>query len=160
MDNVKRKSSSELSAILKDRSSPSQKRDLLRKIMYDCKEKVLNYKKKYRKLKKIDDSIDAINAFLTGSSITCTIMGMTIPPLLILSASLSGSSFIMSRVQDKYNLKRKYEQHKTTILQYGNLQREIMTVLTKNNLSSEDYHHYLQEVYDKISLIDDNSIII
>jgi hypothetical protein len=150
------KSSSDL--LLKN--SPKQKINILRKIMYDCKEKVEIYKKKYRKLKKIDDVIDVFTSFLTGSSITCTISGMTAPQLLIVSASLSGLAFIMSGVQDKYNLKRRYEQHKMSIQQYSNLIREIIAVLSKNNLTSEEYHNYITEIYDKISLIEDSSLII
>lgn len=154
----KKKSNSDL--LLLDNGSPTQKISLLRKIMNDCKHNVRIHRKKYKKLKKIDDILDGLSAFMTGTSITCTVMGMTLPPLLIVSASLSGSSFIMSRVQDKYNLKRRYETHKMSVLQYSNLQREILTVLTKNNLSSEEYHHYIQECYDKISIIEDNSLIV
>ena len=153
-------SSNELTSIINNGGSPRQKKDLLRKILNNCKDLIKKHTQKYRKLKKIDDVLDGSNAFLTGASITCTIMGMTLPPLLIASASLSGSSFIISRVQDKYNLKRRYESHKLSIQQYSNLQREILAVLTKNNLTSEEYHHYIQEVYDKISLIEDNSLII
>ena len=141
-------------------SSPKQKILIIRKIMGECKTKVKIHKKKYRKLKKIDDVIDATNALLTGASISCTIMGIGIPVLLIVSASLSGISFISSRVQDKYNLKQRYEQHKLSIHQYSNIIREITSVLTKNNLTSEEYHNYLTEIYDKISLIEDSSIII
>lgn len=149
-----------LSSDLLLENSPKQKINILRKIMYDCKEKVEIYKKKYRKLKKIDDIIDVSTSFLTGSSITCTVMGMTAPPLLIASASLSGLAFIMSGVQDKYNLKRRYEQLKMSIQQYSNLIREIIAVLSKNNLTSDEYHNYITEIYDKISLIEDSSLII
>lgn len=133
---------------------------LLKDVKKDLTTKINEYKKKYKKLKKYDDIIDASTSLLSASSISCTIIGMTLPPLLIVSASLSGISFIISRVQDKYNLKRRYEQHHLTINQYSNLVREIITVLTKNNLTSEQYHNYLTEVYDKISLIEDTSIVI
>ena len=132
----------------------------MRKIIDDCRKKVKNHKKKFKKLKKTDDILDGLNAFLTGGSISCTVIGMHIPPLLILSASLSGTAFIMSRVQDKYNLKRRYEQHKITIQQYQGLVREILSVMTKNNLTPEEYQNYVEEIYDKISLIEDTSIII
>jgi hypothetical protein len=141
-------------------NSPKPKIQLIRKVMSDCKAKVKIHKAKYRKLKKIDDLVDATNALLTGASISCTILGIGAPPLLIVSASLSGISFISSRVQDKYNLKQRYEQHKMSIHQYSNITREITSILTKNNLSSEEYHNYLTELYDKISLIEDGSIII
>lgn len=147
--------------ISKSHNTPkTNKINILRKIIDDCRKKVKLHKKKFKKLKKIDDVLDAMNAFLTGGSISCTVIGMQLPPLLIVSASLSGTAFIISRVQDKYNLKRRYEQHKITIQQYQGLVREILSVMTKNNLSAEEYQSYVEEIYDKISLIEDTSIII
>lgn len=147
--------------ISKSPNSPiTNKKKILRKIIDDCRRKVKLHKKKFKKLKKTDDVLDGMNAFLTGSSISCTVIGMQLPPLLIVSASLSGTAFIISRVQDKYNLKRRYEQHKITIQQYQGLVREILSVMTKNNLSREEYENYVEEIYDKISLIEDTSIIV
>jgi hypothetical protein len=132
---------------------------LLNSIKIECNDKIKDYTKRYKRMKKLDDVIDVSNTILNSSSISCTILGIGIPPLLVVSASLSGISFIMSQVQTKYNIKRKCEQHNTSINQYSNIVREIMTVLSKNNLSSEEYHIYIVEVYDKISLIEDSSLI-
>jgi len=133
---------------------------ILRQLRNDCIEKIAKYKKKFKKIKKIDDFIDMTTATLTGVSISLTITGMTLPPLLIASITTSGLAFIIDRVQDKYNFKSKYTQHNLTINQYNNLAREILAVLTKNNLSPEEYHSYIVEITDKISLIEDTAIII
>jgi len=148
-------------------NSPNSKSDeyhdkvkILRKLRKDCIDKIKIYKKKFKKLKRIDDAIDMMTATFTGVSISLTITGMTFPPLLIASATTSGFAFIIDRVQDKYNFKSKYTQHNLTINQYNNLAREILTVLTKNNLTPDEYHNYIVEITDKISLIEDTAIII
>jgi len=133
---------------------------VLRQLRKDCIQKIKKYKKKFKILKRIDDIIDMSTATLTGISISLTITGMTIPPLLIASATTSGVAFVIDRIQDKYNLKSKYTQHNLTINQYNNLSREILAVLTKNNLSPSEYHNYIVEITDKISLIEDTAIII
>ena len=131
---------------------------VLRDLKRDCLSEVDKYKKKYRKMKRIDDAIDATNAMLTGTSITMTVMGMSMPPLLIVSASLSGFAFISGRVQDKLNFKAKYLQHNQTFTQYAQIAREITTVLTKNNLSGDEHLRYIQEIFDKIALIEDSQL--
>lgn len=133
---------------------------ILRGLRDDCNKQIQNYKKKFKKLKRLDDFIDMTTATLTGISISLTITGMTLPPLLLASAITSGTSFIIDRVQDKYNFKSKYTQHNLTINQYNNLSREILTVLTKNSLTEEEYHSYIVEITDKLSLIQDTAIII
>lgn len=136
------------------------KTKILRGIRDDCIKQMKAYKKKFKRLKRLDDIIDMTTATLTGISISLTITGMTLPPLLLASAITSGTSFIIDRVQDKYNLKSKYTQHNLTINQYNNLSREILAVLTKNNLTQDEYHNYIVEITDKISLIQDTAIII
>jgi uncharacterized protein YfkK (UPF0435 family) len=66
----------------------------------------------------------------------------------------------MERIQDKTNLKQKIEELKQTINQYNAIVNEIVVVLNKNNLTSEQYTDYLQEIYDKIELISEYSQII
>lgn len=141
-------------------SETNPKRKILRSLRDDCLIKVKQYRKKYKKLKRIDDAIDGGCALLTGISISFTVSGIGFPPLLIASACTSGFEFVVSRVQDKYNLKARYTQHNLSINQYSNLAREILTVLTKNNLSNEEYQSYICEITDKISLIEDSSMII
>ena len=139
-------------------TTKDKKIEILRTIKKECLAINEKYKAKYRKTKKIDDAIDASNALLTGTSISLTVIGLHTPPLLIASAAISGFSFIMSRIQDKVNFKAKYLQHNQTFSQYSHLAREITTVLNKNNLSSDEYLRYIQEVYDKLGLIEDSQL--
>jgi hypothetical protein len=144
----------------KSSSKEKDKKQILRDIKNECILKSKKYKKKFKKYKRIDDFIDGTNALLNGVSISLIISGFGIPPLLVASAITSGVNFILSRFQDKINLKSKYTNHNLSINQYSNLSREILAVLTKNNLSSEEYHNYICEVTDKIALIEDSSLII
>ena len=141
-----------------DLEGEGDKVGILRNIKKDCLRNVCNYKKKYRRLKRVDESLDAFNALLTGTSISLIVAGMGIPPLLIASASISGGSFIIQRVQDKFNMKQKYMTHNLTFSQYSDLAREITSVLSKNNLSQDEYHRYIVECLDKISLIEDSQL--
>jgi len=85
-----------LTRMLDSHDTKDAKIRLLKKIKDDCFKNVSAYKKKYRKLKRIDTLIDISNSLLTGISISCTISGMTFPLLLIASAGLSGLTFVTS----------------------------------------------------------------
>lgn len=131
----------------------------LHKIKDECSEQIKIYKKKYKKTKRLDNAIDGAKSFLDASSIALIITGATIfPPLVLVSAGLSGMTFVMSSTQNSINLKSKTESYRQTFLQYGNLVREMSAVLMKNNLSSADYQKYLEEVLDKQSLISDGQL--
>ena len=147
-----------LTRMLDSHDTKDAKIRLLKKIKDDCFKNVSAYKKKYRKLKRIDTLIDISNSLLTGISISLTISGMAIPPLLIASASLSGLTFVSSRVQDKANLKAKYTSHNQTFQNYSDLARSITVVLAKNNLSQAEYHNFIQETLDRISLIESSQL--
>jgi len=132
--------------------------NILKEILKDCQNSSKNYKRKYKKTKRIDDMLDLTNALLSGTSISLIAVGFTIPPFLIASASLSSIAFILSRCQDKYNFKSRYTQNHLTLCQYNDLAREIRAVLSKNNLTSDQYQLFIEECYDKMSLIEDSQI--
>ena len=152
------RSNEEVTSLLQSTTDIDSKIKILRDLRQDCLNEVTVYKKKYKKLKRTDDVVDASNALLTGTSISLTIVGLTVPPLLIASASISGLAFITARVQDKLNLKARYLQHHQTFTNYSNIAREITTVLTKNHLSGPEYLRYIRELFDKISLIEDSQL--
>lgn len=138
----------------------SAKRTKIHSIKDECKLKIKVFKKKYKKLKRIDNCLDISNSFLNASSIALIISGISLPPLLIISASCSGINFVLGRIQDKVNLKQKIEQLKQSINQYSSIINEIVVVLSKNNLSSNEYSNYMQEIYDKISLLEEYGQIV
>ena len=61
-----------LTRMLDSHETKDAKIRLLKKIKDDCFKNVSAYKRKYRKLKRIDTLIDISNSLLTGISISCT----------------------------------------------------------------------------------------
>ena len=55
--------------------------------------------------------------------------------------------------------KRKYVQHSITIAQYDALAREIIAVLHRNHMTSNEYDEFIDAMNDKMALIDDTRII-
>ena len=135
------------------------KRKYLNKLKNICFEQSKKYKLRYRKLKFKDDMLDVATSCMTASVIAFTISGFVMPPLLIASASLTGVSFVIQQGQKTYQFKRKYIQHAITIAQYDALAREIIAVLHRNHMSSEDYDNFIEQMNDKMALIDDSRII-
>lgn len=135
------------------------KRKYLNELKDKCFEESKAYKKRYSKLKRRDDFIDVITSGMNSGVIALTISGFVLPPLLIVSASLSGVSFVIQQGQRTYNLKRKYIQHDITIKQYDALAREIISTLHRNHMSSAEYDDFIEQVNDKWALIDDSRII-
>ena len=135
------------------------KRKYLNELKDKCFEESRSYKKRYSKLKWRDDAIDVITSGMNSAVIALTISGFVLPPLLIASASLSGTSFIIQQGQRTYNLKRKYIQHDITIKQYDALAREIISTLHRNHMTSAEYDDFIEQVNDKWALIDDSRII-
>jgi hypothetical protein len=111
---------------------------------------------KYKKYKRIDEGVDFFTSILNATSITLILSTPALPPLFIASAVCSSLQFVICRAQDKMKVKDKYNQYLTTARQYDALRREILTVLSKNHLSNEQYEAYIEEVHDKINLIKDN----
>ena len=132
---------------------------ILRRMQKECLQKADIYKKRYKTMKTWDDAIDFVNACLSGISIALIVAGFSNPTCLLASAIVSAAEFVISRGQDKYNLKSRYTRHNLTLKQYSDLAREISTVLSKNHMDSADYQDYIEDVNAKISLIEDSQII-
>jgi hypothetical protein len=134
--------------------------DVLRGLKDQCLALSKAFKAKFRKTKRIDELIDGWNTLLQSASISMTIIGMSVPPLLVGSSIAAGVAFVSGRVQDKYNFKSRFTKHRLTHKQYADLSREICAVLAKNNLTSNEYHMYIVEIQDKMSLIEDTSTVL
>jgi hypothetical protein len=135
------------------------KRTELKRLQKMCIHQSKQYKKRYKKLKRTDDRLDVITTILNMSSISLTVSGFGIPPLLVASASCAGASLILSQTQKAYNTKVKLSTIGTTIIQYDNIAREIGAVLLRNHMSSKDYSEYIEDVNAKLSIIDDSRLI-
>jgi len=135
------------------------KRKYLNNLKDICFNQSKKYKLRYRKLKHRSDMIDVATSSMTASVIALTISGFVIPPLLIVSCSLTGLSFVIQQGQKTYQFKRKYIQHSITITQYDALAREIISVLYRNHMTSNEYDEFIDAMNDKLALIDDTRII-
>lgn len=135
------------------------KRVLLEKIRDDCSKNVKHFKKRYKKCKKRDRILEFSTTFCQSSSTALIIGSFELPPLIIIAVSLSGCGFVLSRFNDKLNYKQKFMQHNNTIQQYNDLCRQITIVLAKNNMTSEQYHNYISDICQQISLIEDSQIL-
>jgi hypothetical protein len=144
--------------LLSTSSSTCTKITLLKKIRDECFANVKLFKKQHKKRKRIDKLIDVTNTILSSSSITLIVIGFTVPPILVLSACISGGSFILSRVQDKLDYKSEIVSLHLTITQYNNIGRYINAVLIKNNLSNNEYHSFVCEILERIKLIDESQL--
>lgn len=136
-----------------------EKIKILNDIKKECLKKSNLYKKRYKKLKKRDDITDFTTSILNASSISLILASPAIPILFIPASICSSLQFIISQVQSKIDMKNKYNHHLTTSYQYENLCREIVVVLSKNHLSNEQYGDYIEELNDKLSLIQDSQIL-
>jgi len=137
----------------------SDKKDLLKNIKNHCIKKSGEYKKRYKKLKKMDDRINLIVSFLNSANIACLISGLTYPPVLFGSIACSSLSLIISRVQQSYNFTNRYERHNNSVNSYNDIAREITNTLYRNHLTNEQLEDFIEYINSKLSIIEDNSII-
>lgn len=135
------------------------KRKYLDNIKDDCKKNSIRYYNLYKKYKWRDDVLDVLTTSMNAGVIALTISGITIPPLLFLSIGLSGVSYIITQAQRTYNLKRRYITHDMTYKQYVDIVRKIDAILQKNHMTTEEYDQFIDQIHDRMSLIDDARIV-
>lgn len=132
------------------------------KKLYNMKDEYFNifkkYKKMYSKLNRLNTALSVFTSVSGATSISLIISGLTFPPLLIASAGLQGFGFLLSTAQAKMQLQNKIESYRNTFLSYSNIVKEISIVLLKNNLSSQEYTVYIEEIESKIQMIESNQI--
>lgn len=110
-------------------------------------------------MKNKSNAVDFVTGILNAASITFILNTPGFPPLFIGGAVCSSLQFVIQRGLEKLKWVEKYNSYLVTSNQYKNLSAEILTVLTKNNLTNEQYESYLEEVIDKQSLIRDTEIV-
>ncbi len=135
------------------------KREYLNNIKKDCDKLSIIYRKRYKKLKWRDDVIDVFTSSLNAGVIALTISGITLPPLLIASICCSATSYIITQAQRTYNLKRRYITHDMTYKQYIDIVRKIDAILQKNHMTTEEYDHFIDQIHDRLALIDDARLV-
>jgi hypothetical protein len=136
------------------------KRELIYSTLADVSLKKKAYFKKMGKLKKLDDGLEA---FITGcgaisvSSLIATITVLN-PITLIIGAVFTTISTVVGAVKRVYNIQGSYESCKTTYNQLSDLERESRAVLVRNHLESRDLQNLLDDINNRLSLIEDTSI--
>jgi len=136
-----------------------EKRKLLKDIHKECIKHHMYYKKRYKRLKLRDDIIDVLHTSLNMSAVALTLSGFGLPPLLIASASCAGMGLVLSQAQKTYQSKIRLTNFNVCVTQYEELAREITAVLHRNHMDSGMYQEYIEDVHQKMSLIDDSKLI-
>jgi hypothetical protein len=133
--------------------------DVINKQMKHIQKRRTKHYKKYGKLKKISDRVTAlINAF-NAVSVCSIIITLTpvFPAAAIIAITTASISGISTAIMTSYNLNVKIENHHTAYLEYATLYRDIQAKIKKNNLSSKDLDLLLEEINDKLSLIENSA---
>jgi hypothetical protein len=138
----------------------SEKQVLLNNLIKEIDSKKNLYEQKTIKLKNIDNVLEMIISFMSVSSTSVLIIGLTHlnPVLLICGTVLSSLSGILNAVKNVSGIQRKIEIHKTTFLNLKELSRESKIILARNHLTSDDKINLLNDISNRLSLIDDSSI--
>jgi hypothetical protein len=138
----------------------SEKQVLLNNLIKEIDTKKNLYERKSISLKNIDSALEMVITFLNVSSTTCLVMGLShLNPILLITGTIMGAiSGVMSSVKSVSGIKRKIETHKTTFLQLKELSRESKIVLARNHLTADDKIDLLNNISNRLSLIDDSAI--
>lgn len=140
-------------------TTKKNKRELIYKILGEVSLKKKAYFKKMAKLKRLDDSLEVV---ITGcgavavSSLIATIATIN-PVTLIIGAVFSSVSTVGGAMKRVYNTQGKYESCKTTFNQLSDLERESRAVLVRNHLESNDLQNLLDDINNRLSLIEDTA---
>lgn len=137
----------------------NEKRKALRNIHKSCLGMAKHYKRRYKKLKRIDDFLDVTTTTLNMSAVALTVSGFVVQPLLIASATCAGLGLVVSQAQRTYNCKNKLSNFNVSVLQYEEICREITAVLHRNHMTSKDYQEYIEDVNAKLAMIDDSRLL-
>ena len=141
-------------------NSKETKKQLIHSLLKDVSSKKKAYKKKMMKFKKINDAIEVIVTVLGAVAVSNLIATIAVinPITLLVGAVFASVSTIGGAVHKVYDLRGRYESCKTTYNQLSDLERESRAVLVKNHLESRDYQTLLDDINNRLSLIDDSSL--
>lgn len=135
------------------------KKKLLNSILETVAERKRKYYSLMLKYKKIDDLSESfiIGCGTISVSSLVTTLATVNPVLLIVGTVFSSIATLGGAIKRSCNVTMKYESYKTSYTQLSDLEREARIVLVKNHLSGEDLSNLLNEVNQRLSLIEDSS---
>lgn len=134
------------------------KRSKLIEMKNECLEMSANYNKMSARLKKISDFFEITTSVLGTANVGLIVSGLSYPPLLIGGAVSSAISFVLSQIHRSSRINYKIERYDITSKQYNELARHIMSVMSKNNLTADQYSCFIDEINMQISFIADAQI--
>lgn len=133
--------------------------EMVRQILEEVKKKKIIHYKKYVKYKKINTfsktSINTLNT-ISVCSIVLT-LSPTSPIFIIIGLSTTTLSSIFSAISSSIDIENKVHSHNTSYLQYSDLYRDVSARLLRNGMSSEDLDNLLNEINNRIGLIEDQA---
>lgn len=137
----------------------NDKKELLNNILKGVVQKKKRYYALMLKYKRIDDLTESfiIACGTISVSSLVTTLASSSPPLLIVGTVFSSISTLSGAIKRSCNVTLKYESYKTSYNQLADLERETRAVLVKNHLNGEDLTNLLNEVNQRLSLIEDTS---
>ena len=138
----------------------SNTEDLIFKLLDEVQIKKQIYRKKMIQLKKIDDITEAVLIACGGISMSNLLVTVAIinPVTLIIGSVFASINAVGSAVKRVVDVKAKFESTKTTVNQLSDLERETRAVLTRNHLEKKDLQNLLDDMNNRLSLIEDSSL--
>lgn len=134
--------------------------ELVREILLDIRKRKDKHYKMYRKYKKrciiTKAAINALNAV----SVCSLVLSFTpiSPAVGIIAITTTSLSSILSAISSSVDIETKTYSHNTSYLQYTDIYRDVKMRLLKNGLSSEDLDSLLNELNQRLGLIEDCSL--
>lgn len=135
-------------------------RDIILVLLDEVQHRKNVYRRKMVQLKKVDDATEAI--LISCSAISVSNLLITVatinPVTLIIGSVFASVNAIGSAVKRVVDIKSKFESCKTTVNQLSDLERETRAVLARNHLEKKDLESILDDMNNRISLIEDSSL--
>jgi hypothetical protein len=138
----------------------SNTKELIMKLLDEVQIKKQIYRRKMIQLKKIDDITEAVLIACGGISMSNLLVTVAIinPVTLIIGSVFASINAVGSAVKRVVDVKAKFESTKTTVNQLSDLERETRAVLTRNHLEKKDLQNLLDDMNNRLSLIEDSSL--
>ena len=138
----------------------SNTKEFILKLLDEVQIKKQIYRRKMIQLKKIDDITEAVLIACGGISMSNLLVTVAIinPVTLIIGSVFASINAVGSAVKRVVDVKAKFESTKTTVNQLSDLERETRAVLTRNHLEEKDLQNLLDDMNNRLSLIEDSSL--
>ena len=145
---------------MSESDSTTLTKELILKLLDEVSVKKQIYRKKMIKLKTLDDTSEAVLIACGAISVSNLFVTVaTINPVTLLIGSVFASvNAVGGAIKRVIDVKAKYESCKTTYNQLSDLDRETRAVLVRNHLEKKDLQNILDDVNNRLSLIEDSAL--